>query len=138
MGYNSVVLFLNDGIGGIEKDPEQFGKTLVSTINSRHFDPDRRQGDFAIGNHANAGNVISVEHADHHIVMVVGGNYATVLGHYYRGNQGHHEPDDQLELIKRLAAERGYRLVRNSKKAVTDEKTATTVDDSKGTTQSVG
>lgn len=58
MGYNTTVLILNDGLGEIERHPEQFVERLASQIHRME------SGDVPVGNHANPVHVMSTAHAD--------------------------------------------------------------------------
>jgi hypothetical protein len=74
MGYNSVLVVLNDRLHEIERDPE-FGKKVANAI--RHFsrsDPERMP--YITGQT----QVINVEHADTAQVIRVGANCGRVIG----------------------------------------------------------
>ena len=104
MGYNSVVLVLNDCLSDISNDKE-FGKKLDSAI-SRVYGNDPI--DISSGCSVNAATAISCQHADVTQIIAVGGNYATVLGNFFGS---HHKEESQIELLKQLADKYGYRLV---------------------------
>lgn len=101
MGFNTTVLFLNDGIEGIKTDP-LFNIKLYNQIL-------KGEGDFSIGNHSNAGSVIETHHADHSVLIVAGGNYATVLSPYVCG-YSHHTPENKLAILEYFAEQMGYTL----------------------------
>lgn len=107
MGYNSTVIVLNDALDQIEKDPE-FGKNLSRAIMSLH----RKGGavDVPAGNHCNAASVVESHHADHSALVLMGGNYGSVVGSTF--GWSHHEKDKQLEMLKRILGDMGYRVVK--------------------------
>lgn len=101
MGYNAVLVVLNDRLDEIERDPE-FGKKVAAAI--------RYQGAFgetgASGRRApyvtGQTQVVSVEHADVTQVVAVGANCGRVIGRgFWR------QSDD--ELIKTLETQRRER-----------------------------
>ncbi len=108
MGFNSTLLILNDHLGQIERDPEGFVREMVNAISSLGCSGD--QEDF----HSQS-TVMSVAHADTVTVLAVGGNHATVLGRVYNGGK-HEAPEDKEFVLRRLAEENGFRLVRKPKK----------------------
>lgn len=110
MGFNSTVIVMNDALGSIEKDKD-FGRKLSDGIRDLYS---RRKPtdlvDVSAGGYVNAASVIEQHHADSTAIIAVGGNYGTVLGHYW--SYSHHEPASQLNILKHLASEMGYRLVK--------------------------
>jgi hypothetical protein len=103
MGYNSVILVLNDRLWDIEKD-EKFGSKLCDAIREISSRPNKFpevSGSQTV--------VISQEHADVMQIVAIGGNYGRVLGH---GNW--RDSDEQL-LIK-LAEKHGYFLTPKERK----------------------
>lgn len=52
----------------------------------------------------------SVVHADTTTILAVGGNYTTVLG--YSAETGHHTEKGKVALLKSLASDLGYKLVK--------------------------
>ena len=109
MGFNSTLLVLNDRLSEIERDPEGFVREMVRTINGLGY-PDG-QVDFFPGQSA----VMSVAHADTVTILAVGGNHSTVLGRVHNGGK-HYTEEDQKFILKELADQHGYRLVRKSTK----------------------
>lgn len=97
MGYNSVILVLNDRLWDIEKDPA-FGSKLCDAIREASSRPDRFPevpGSQTV--------VINTDHADVMQIIAVGGNYGRVLG------SGSWRDSDE-ELLVKLAAKYGYFL----------------------------
>ncbi len=84
MGFNTTVVVLNDALGDIEKDPN-FGKKLVRAI----MEVQRgKPVDVSAGCHANAALVVETHHADHDVIVAVGGNYGRVMEvDYQRGKK---------------------------------------------------
>ena len=101
MGFNTTVLFLNDGIDNVLTDKEFPGKLYKQIL--------KGEGDFSIGNHCNAGSVIECHHADHSVLIASGGNYATVLSPYVCENS-HHTPENKLAILRYWAEQMGYSL----------------------------
>lgn len=79
MGYNTTVLILNDALGEISEDAE-FGKRLAQAI--MRVRPGKPECVPAIGRHGSHGNaalVVETHHADHDVLVRVGGNTAKVI-----------------------------------------------------------
>jgi hypothetical protein len=108
MGYNSTVLVLNDRLGEIERDPEGFVKEMITAIHRKGSRDEEM--DFYPGQ----SSVIHCAHADEVTVMAVGGNHATILGRLHNGGN-HHTEENQISILKRIADDYGFRLVRKSK-----------------------
>lgn len=84
MGFNAVVVVLNDRLAEIERDPE-FGKKLAAAIRYQGWGRGAKPGDAGyrpFGNEATGQTqVISVAHADNMQIVAVGGNTGQVLGY---------------------------------------------------------
>lgn len=111
MGFNSVLIVMNDSLHVIEKDPE-FGRKVSEAI-GKYYGSDRNLGerghiDISCSGHVNAASVIGCQHADVTQILAVGQNYATSLGNYYWGR--HLEREDQIQLLRMVAEEYGYSL----------------------------
>lgn len=104
MGYNSVILVLNDRLWDIEKD-ERFGSKLCDAI--REYSTYQHQPRPRFPETTGQTVVLSCEHADTMQVIAVGANYGRVLGH------GHWRDTDEQLLIK-LADKFGYFLTPKS------------------------
>lgn len=127
MGYNSVVLILNDGFDQIEKHPEEFISSLRPLVVGGILRDEQRHpygkgtrdiGDgpasFGVGNHGNPAAVINVAHADATQVILVGQNSATLLGEaYYTG--GHHTRDGVKESLNQVLKEYGLKVIEDTK-----------------------
>lgn len=112
MGYNTTLMVLNDAIHEIDKDPAGWWaktkKVMAGSIG-------RGEGEsYGFGNHANGFRVVAQDHADIVNVIAVGGNYAAILGRVYNGNQAIHDPEGQLRLLREIAAQHGYGLVKRN------------------------
>lgn len=103
MGYNSVLLVLNDTLHEIKNDKE-FGRKVNDAVLQLGRG---KQVDIPSGCCANAATAISCEHADVTQVIAVGGNYASPLGMLWGS---HHTPESKLNLLRNLADEFGYTL----------------------------
>jgi hypothetical protein len=109
MGFNTTVIVLNDALDQIEKDPN-FGKNLSRAIMSLPI----KGGsvDVHAGNHCNAAAVIESHHADYSALVLVGGNYGSVVGKSF--GWSHHEKEAQLCMLKNILDDLGYRIVKKS------------------------
>jgi hypothetical protein len=72
------------------------------------------QQDVSALGHVNAATVIESHHADLTTLVAVGGNYGTLFGTAL--GYAHHKDEDKLDVLKQVANEMGYRLVRNMKR----------------------
>lgn len=108
MGYNTTVLVMNDSLGAIAADKE-FGRKLEIAVQQVQSG---RPIDISSQGHCNAATVIETHHADHTIVAAIGGNYGTVLCRSW--GYRHHLQEDKVQLLKTLAEECGYRLVKKA------------------------
>lgn len=84
MGFNSVVVILNDCLHEIESDPE-FGKKVAQAIRAHGARPEHRP--YITGQT----QVLSVEHADTMQIVAVGGNTGRVVGYAH-----HRSTDDEI------------------------------------------
>lgn len=112
MGFNTSVIVMNDALGWIEEDPE-FGKNLARAIAeaSRGKPVDVPAHSGRGGVHCNAATVIESHHADGYQAVLVGGNMGQKLGRQCFGQY-----DDHVEMLKQIASDLGYRLVKKPKK----------------------
>ncbi len=102
MGFNSTVLVLNDRLGEIERNPEEFVKEMLYAIQRSSM---REQEEFNPGQTT----VMSCAHADTVTILAVGGNCATVLGRVYNGGV-HHTEEAQVKILRELASKYGFSL----------------------------
>lgn len=116
MGFNTTVIVMNDALHSIENDTE-FGKKLATAI--LMFRPSQGRQDVSSGGHCNAASVIETHHANDTAVVAVGGNYGTVLGTH--SDWVHHTPESKEEILRDLAEQMGYRLVKKAKKGEPDD-----------------
>lgn len=107
MGFNTSVIVLNDALHEIEEDKE-FGKKLAEAVRMSGGRFGRQ--DIRSGSHANAATVIESHHADHLKILAFGGNTAQEIG--FGGNY-RATPE---EILKTLADQLGFRLVKKPKK----------------------
>lgn len=110
MGFNSVVLVLNDRLSEIERDPEKFVEEMTYGI-ARAGCSGQEQVDF----HPGQSTVVSCAHADQVQIIAVGGNCATLMGSFYNGGR-HHAEESQVELLRALADKYGFHLRRKPQK----------------------
>ena len=107
MGFNSVLVILNDELSEIERDT-QFGKKVAEAIAEVYGEkePQRMRG------YSSA--AVSSQHADYTQVVCVGGNLGSQLGIAF--TRLHHEEEGKIKVLKDIADKFGYRLVKKSKK----------------------
>lgn len=96
MGFNATIVVLLDQLDSIRRDAE-FGKRLADAIIKKSSDPN--SDPYVTGQT----QVIEVHHADHQIVVAVGGNTGQVLGF---GGSYRSPPDDMIERLNRGRLER--------------------------------
>jgi hypothetical protein len=81
MGFNTTVVVMNDALGYIESDPD-FGKNLARAI-ARAWGGGPvdvpAYGPHGRGVHCNAAVVVETHHADHDVLVRVGGNRGEVV-----------------------------------------------------------
>lgn len=120
MGYNSVIVILNDGLHDIEQNPLQFTKGVVDAIRSSGiYLRENHRVDIPVGGHGNAASLVHMAHADYHRAYLVGGNTARFIpggSTIYRAWRNPEIVD--LGLIRSMAEAAGYRLVRKAVKTV--------------------
>lgn len=112
MGYNTAILMLNDGQHDLENEVE-VGKKISQAM-SLSQRPEYREKGVNVGlcGFANPMTVMSAEHADDVQVLAVGGNSIIRLGTLY-GDWSYML--DKEALLKRLADQMGYRVVKKPK-----------------------
>lgn len=115
MGFQTTITILNDALHDMESDPKGWVDKTIKQIQSHSGNQDAQS--YGFGGHANGFTIDAMHHADVTSVIAVGGNHSTVLGQFY--NQGHHDNDTRLALMKKLAESMGYTL---TKKRVKKEK----------------
>lgn len=108
MGFNSVLLILNDHLYDIENDPE-FGQKVSDAIRRMSVGGDDNRGWARVSPGA---TVISDDHMDNIQVLAVGENTATRLGTFWGGGV-----TDKEKILRKVADQLGYRLVRKAEKA---------------------
>lgn len=106
MGYNSVVLILNDCLAEIEQD-KNFGKKVSNEI--LKWNKTKRETIYS-GCCTNAAEVLSCEHADVTQIIAVGGNCGEVLINCWHVN--HSTKEGKIQILKDLADKLGYRVVK--------------------------
>ena len=119
MGFNTTILILNDGFHSIEDNLQEWFQKIrrkancndTVLIGTQNGGTDYGLGDVGAGSHVNCSSVIATHHADETVVMAVGGNCATILAHVWNGGH-HHTEEDKVKLLKEMAAQHGYKLVK--------------------------
>lgn len=114
MGYNTVVMFLNDNIHECRKHAQEvmdaIYKMASGCMDDERVDKEDRPH---IQNYYRMPYQISVptvHHASETVLIAVGGNCCTKLLHTY--GHGHSTEKDQLHLLKEWADKLGYRVVK--------------------------
>jgi len=113
MGYNTVVLFLNDHLQSIKDDAQN----VIDGICSRAVGgmDDERVGEYSGRYHLPYQiKIPTVHHADNTVLIAVGGNYATKLFSTY--GYSHHKEEDQVRMLKEWADKLGYNISKKRKK----------------------
>lgn len=116
MGYNTIVLFLNDHLHSIKEDAQE----VIDKIYSRGvsgMDDNKLEQYPSIKHHYYLPyqiQVPTVHHADETVLIAVGGNYATKLFHTW--GYSHHEEKDQIRLLKEWANKLGYNISKKREK----------------------
>lgn len=112
MGFNTTVVVMNDALDWIAKDPK-FGENLAHAI----LRLSRNEGPVDVpafsdkgGVHVNAATAIETHHADMHVMVAVGGNFARNFG-----SVGFWADTDE-ELLRGLADKMGFRLTKKPQK----------------------
>lgn len=113
MGFNSLVLILNDAMDSIDRDPAAWWEKVKSMLMTPPPYRPRYGGDmdgtFGFGSSANGFQAVHNEHADTVGIYAVGGNCTTQLG--LVSNSGRHSREvDQVQLLRELALRLGYDL----------------------------
>jgi hypothetical protein len=79
MGWNTTVVVINDALDMIRDDPE-FGRRLYDAVlKVQRGKPVDVAAHSKRGIHCNAATVIETHHADHDVLVKVGGNYGEVV-----------------------------------------------------------
>lgn len=116
MGYNSVLMLLNDHFDAIDKDPVGWWDEAKQTLFSlNRSDVKLRRGVFGFRSSVNGFQAVLNQHMDSATLIMVSGNNAEVVATgYYQGNE------TEKQLLQTLAEKHGYRLVKKKQqKALT-------------------
>ena len=107
MGFRTVVVLNNDLASEWEKDPE-LGRKIFRAASRKQFGSYNRFDD-----RFQYGDTIEQVHADTQTVVFLDGygGKAMAWSHWFRGQT---EEQKNLEMLKALAAELGYRVVKKS------------------------
>jgi hypothetical protein len=125
MGYNTTILVLNDAFDlCLDKHKDEFCSKIRSMSSSGYLlrgrdplDPDEvgvTAESFSVGNHCNPAAVMTCTHADFTSVILVGGNYATVLGEA-RGYE-HHKKKTVKRMLNDVLAQYGLKVIETKEK----------------------
>lgn len=106
MGFQTTIVILNDAAHEIPNDKDFPRKLYEAILMMAGTHRDRL--DVSIGCHVNACQVIAQEHADINVIIASGGNSGRIIGHGSCYNSDH-------TLLRRLAKQHGFRLVRETK-----------------------
>lgn len=107
MGFNTVILVLNDVQDAIDVNPAGWWRE----VRHRQVDAMARPQRFGFGYSANGFEVVSCHHADTTRIIAFGGNAAHILGTIHTG----HGALDEERLLRSLAAQHGYTLSKRRK-----------------------
>lgn len=115
MGYQKIILCLNDGQSAVDEDPVGWWKACTEAfwrLWRKPHDPKtflKQPEDFGHGCHANAWQAVWEDHVDNTVVIIAGGNHATVFGCYPNGGN-HHTEEHQIAVLKAILRSKGYRI----------------------------
>lgn len=114
MGMQSLVLFNNDQLQDMERDPQRFVRSLVQRLGSGHRD--ERPDPFGA-------QVLAITHASQSVLVAAGGGIGRVVGYSLGGgvfgsSQGPaiHTEEGLVQLLSEVAEQHGYRLARDTRK----------------------
>jgi hypothetical protein len=113
LGSNTLVLIHNDRLGSIEKDADEFVRSLVSVCGGG-----RAVGPFPTDFHLPSGaQVVQTWHADGTVTVLAGGNSATVVG--TRFGSGHHKARNQVDYLEGCLRKLGFAIRRQVPRELT-------------------
>jgi hypothetical protein len=130
MGFNTALMFCNDALGALKRDPDA-GVKIASGITLAN-----RDDSFGVGNHVNCFSVLPSIHANGTQVILVGGNTIRSVCTF-----GHTTfmsiPDCDIEekLLARLADDLGYNLSKKAWRKRLDAPAISTQTKTSGSTQ---
>jgi hypothetical protein len=85
MGYQTTIVFLNDSVKSLEKDPD-LGKNLAKAI--LEVATYGKSVDCPVAGHVNAIQVVETHHANIDVLVKVGGNRGYVVDPHLRKTEG--------------------------------------------------
>lgn len=107
MGYNKVILCLNDFDHHIDEDPVSWWQSCQAAFSKLSWKRDAFGPKMSHGLYQT--QAVWQEHADVAGVIIVGGNYATVIGTGSACN-GHHSEEAQIAILKEVLERKGYTI----------------------------
>lgn len=112
MGWNTLVLFLNDAIRGLKDKDNNFSDDLYYAILRKCTT--KEPVELSLHGYANGATVVYSDHADSLSLIMVGTNTAEVLGNVMWRRD---EPTDSraIRLLKEVADKYGYQLRKKPK-----------------------
>ena len=117
MGYNTVVLFLNDTIQKATENASETMNAICARAGGAMDDERLKDYSFSVQNHYYLPygiKIPTIHHADTTVLLAIGGNYATKLHETY--GWSHHEEKDQVRILKEWADKLGYNISKKRKK----------------------
>jgi len=109
--YNAVLLIRNICLDSIKKDPLKFWKKVEEELNKKEHERDSELTYFGFNGSANGYAVVVNDPVEYTDILAIGQNYATVLAKY-KTSYGHHKKEDKIKLLKKLAEDLGFKLVK--------------------------
>ena len=110
MGFNTTLVLSNDAFEAVDADPAGWWAVTKAAISRAHMDS--RPIEYGFRHHGNGFWAAANKHANTVTLLAVGGYYTSVLFQEHWGNRGHHEAEDQVELLRRAAGKLGYVLTK--------------------------
>lgn len=122
MGYNKVLLLLNDADHEVTNDPAgwwQACRNAFFKLGRKPIDNTtyvKQPESFGHGGYVNAWEAVWEAHADNVAVILAGGNCATVLGVSAFSGGAHHTEELQIKILKEVLERKGYNVVKRASK----------------------
>ena len=109
--YNAVLLIRNICLESIKKDPLSFWEKVQAELEKKEHDNNSECTYFGFGGSENGYAVVVNDPVEYTDILAIGQNYATVLAKY-KTTYGHHKKEDKIKLLRKLAEDLGFELVK--------------------------
>lgn len=117
MGYMKVLMLLNDAEGSVDANPAGWWQECKNAFNKlwskkRNPSGEKDPETFGFDGYSNYWQAVWQEHADVTAMIMVGRNYATVVGSSLYGE--HHTEEGQIRIMKDILERKGYTIRKKS------------------------